>query len=128
MDGSLTSKETVQASEKAREDMITLRESLALAQQEKANKLIYDAIATDILSSRTLRPRDEQRINLARLNQEIAELEEEKQRYGQVWQARREQFGEIVRQLEKMQAQIQEDKEEHGEYTNPHRCLKVSKV
>ena len=105
----------VNASEQARQDMTLLRESLALAQQEKANRLQYDVIASDILSTKALRPpREEQMLNLARLNQEIAELEEERKSYGAVWQARREQFGEIVAQLEKMQEQIQEDKEEHG--------------
>ncbi|KAF8475535.1 Tho complex subunit 7-domain-containing protein [Kalaharituber pfeilii] len=102
------------ASEKARHDMTLLREALQQARQEKDNKLKYDSIASEILSTRALRPpRDEQLLNIARLNQEIAELEEERRSYGKVWLARREQFGEIVRQLEKMQEQIQEDKEEH---------------
>lgn len=102
--------------EKARTEMATLREQLVEAQQEKANKLTYDTIADDIINSRALKPREEQMGNLARLQQEIEELETERATYGQVWQARRAQFGEIVAQLEKMQEQIKEDKEEHGEF------------
>lgn len=94
--------------------MSHLRQTLHSAHLTKQNKLHYDHIATELLSHRHLRPaRDEQLLNLARLHAEIDELLQERTNYGQVWQARREQFGEIVAQLEKMQEQIQEDKEEH---------------
>jgi len=107
----------LQLSEQARHDMALLRDSLVAAQQEKANRLEYDAIANDILSTKVMRlGREEQRVNMQRLEAEIAELEQERRQYGQVWQARREQFGEIVGRLEKMQEQIQEDKEEHGRF------------
>ena len=97
--------------------MASLRDDLVAAQQEKANRLEYDMIANDILSTKVMRlGREEQRVNMQRLEAEIAELEEERRQYGEVWQARREQFGEIVGRLEKMQEQIQEDKEEHGEF------------
>ncbi|KAF8424892.1 tho complex subunit 7 [Tirmania nivea] len=101
-------------SEQARHDMALLRDLLAAAQQEKANRLEYDTIANDILSTKVMRlGREEQRVNMQRLEAEIVELEEERRQYGEVWQTRREQFGEIVGRLEKMQEQIQEDKEEH---------------
>ncbi|RPB20126.1 hypothetical protein L211DRAFT_842050 [Terfezia boudieri ATCC MYA-4762] len=101
-------------SEQARQDMALLREQLVAAQQEKANRLKYDAIANNILSTKVMRlGREEQKINMQRLEAEIVELEGERRQYGEVWQARREQFGEIVGRLEKMQEQIQEDKEEH---------------
>ncbi|KAL0636154.1 hypothetical protein Q9L58_004828 [Maublancomyces gigas] len=96
----------------ARSTLIALRESLTLSQQEKENKLIYDVIATDILSNRALKPRAEQHVNLDRLNKEIADLEAEREEYRTVWAARRAQFGQIVDQLEKMWAQIKEDKDE----------------
>ena len=103
--------------------MALLREHLVSAQQEKANRLEYDAIANDILSTKVMRlGREEQKVNMQRLEAEIVELEEERRQYGEVWQARREQFGEIVGRLEKMQEQIQEDKEEHGKFKPWHRC------
>ncbi len=97
---------------RARETLIKLRETLVLVQQEKENKLHYDSIASDILSTRGLKPRDEQLVQLDRLRGEIRELERERDEYRQVWTARREQFGEIVKQLERMWAQIKEDKDE----------------
>ncbi|PWW73348.1 hypothetical protein C7212DRAFT_339874 [Tuber magnatum] len=96
----------------ARETLVTLRQTLQLSQREKENKLIYDAIASDILSKNTLKSRDEQSVNIERLNKEIAELEAERDEYRQVWNARRDQFGQIVDQLQKMWAQIKEDKDE----------------
>ncbi|CAZ83251.1 unnamed protein product [Tuber melanosporum] len=96
----------------ARETLVTLRQTLQLSQREKENKLIYDAIASDILSKNTLKSRDEQNVNIERLNKEIADLEAERDEYRQVWNARRDQFGQIVDQLQKMWAQIKEDKDE----------------
>jgi len=96
----------------ARATLIHLRELLAESQREKQNRLEYDAIASDILNSRGLRPRDEQYANLGRLNAEIKELERERDEYTQVWTARRQQFEMIVKQLEVMWSQIKEDKDE----------------
>jgi len=97
----------------ARETLVELRSSLAASQQEKAHRLEYDAIASDILEALPrLKPRAEQELNLARLNDEIRELQRERDEYGVVWAARRAQFEQIVTQLKLMSAQIKEDKEE----------------
>lgn len=97
----------------ARDTLVELRATLAASQQEKAHRLEYDAIASDILEAvPRLKPRAEQEQNLARLNDEIAELQRERDEYGVVWAARRAQFEQIVTQLELMSAQIKEDKEE----------------
>lgn len=96
----------------ARAELAQLRGSLAGAQTAKAHRLQYDAIAGDILGMQGLRPRAEQRVSLARLGGEIAELERERDEYSKVWAARRGQFEEIVKQLEVMSAQIKEDKDE----------------
>lgn len=109
-----TNTPAVETASTARSTLIALRESLTLSQQEKKDKLIYDVIATDILSNRALKPRAEQHVNLDRLNKEIADLEAEREEYRTVWAARRAQFGQIVDQLEKMWAQIKEDKDEQG--------------
>jgi len=103
---------SVAASFKAKADMASLHTSLSLAQETKRNKLTYDTIASEILSTPHLKPRQTQQDSIARLQQEIADLEQEKDDYGKVWTARRQQFGEIVNALTGMQAQIQEDKEE----------------
>ena len=91
-----------------------MRETLTASQMEKENKLVYDAIATDILSKPGLKTRQEQQGNLDRLNKEIAELESERDEYRLVLAARRDRFSQIVDQLEKMWAQIKEDKDEQG--------------
>ncbi|RPB08672.1 hypothetical protein P167DRAFT_595500 [Morchella conica CCBAS932] len=96
----------------ARSTLISLRTTLQKTQNEKANKLLYDAIATDILRTGGLKARDEQTVNLDRLHKEISALEREREDYRAVWAARRTQFGQIVDQLEKMWAQIKEDKDE----------------
>ncbi|CCX31627.1 Similar to Uncharacterized protein SPCC24B10.11c; acc. no. Q9P7J4 [Pyronema omphalodes CBS 100304] len=99
-------------SAEAKETLISLRDELTQAQSDKQNKLVYDKIAGDILSIKTLKARDEQHANIDRLNEEIRELEEERQLYETVWKQRREQFGMIVGQLEVMSRQIAEEKEE----------------
>ncbi|KAH0614214.1 uncharacterized protein H6S33_006100 [Morchella sextelata] len=96
----------------ARSTLISLRTTLQKTQNEKANKLLYDAIATDILRTGGLKARDEQTVNLDRLHKEISALEREREDYRTVWAARRGQFVQIVDQLEKMWAQIKEDKDE----------------
>ncbi|KAI5838373.1 Tho complex subunit 7-domain-containing protein [Morchella snyderi] len=96
----------------ARSTLISLRATLQTTQNEKANKLHYDTIATDILRTGGLKARDEQTVNLDRLHKEISALEREREDYRAVWAARRTQFGQIVDQLEKMWAQIKEDKDE----------------
>ncbi|KAI5776677.1 hypothetical protein EDC01DRAFT_699061, partial [Geopyxis carbonaria] len=98
--------------EKARTDLISLRDELAAAQVEKANRLVYDEIARDILATRALKPRDEQHENIARLEAEIEELERERGEYEATWVARRVQFAAIVGQLEMLWASIKEEKEE----------------
>jgi hypothetical protein len=99
--------------DEARATLVRLRELLAASQREKTHRLEYDEIAGDILNSTPrLKPRDEQNKNLERLNEEIKELERERDEYRHVWAARRAQFEEIVKQLEVMSAQIKEDKDE----------------
>ena len=105
---------TVRTAEVARGGIVSLRETLTASQMEKENKLVYDAIATDILSKPGLKTRQEQQGNLDRLNKEIAELESERDEYRLVLAARRDRFSQIVDQLEKMWAQIKEDKDEQG--------------
>lgn len=89
-----------------------LRVQLEEAKNQLALRKEYDELAEKITWDRSLRPRDEQHANLARLNEEIAELEHESQGYAQTWVERRQQFQRIVYEGMEMRRQIRAEKEE----------------
>jgi len=89
-----------------------LRVQLEEAKNQLALRKEYDELAEKITSDRSLRPRDEQHANLAKLNEEIAELEHESQGYAQTWVERRQQFQKIVDEGMEMRRQIRAEKEE----------------
>ena len=89
-----------------------LRVQLEDAQKQLALRKEYDELAEKITSNRSLRPRDDQHANLAKLNEEIAELERESQGYAQTWVERRQQFSKIVDEGMEMRRQIRAEKEE----------------
>ena len=72
----------------------------------------YDELAEKILSKPTLRSREDQHANLAKLNTEISELEKESQEYAQTWAERREQFGKIIDEGMHLRRLIRYEKEE----------------
>lgn len=82
------------------------------AKNQLALRKEYDQLAEKITSDRALRPRDEQHANLAKLNEEIADLERESQGYAQTWVERRQQFQKIVDEGMEMRRQIRAEKEE----------------
>lgn len=88
-----------------------LRVQLEEAKNQLALRKEYDELAEKIIMDRSLRPRDEQHANLAKLNEEIAELERESQRYAQTWVERRQQFQKIVDEGMEMRRQIRAEKE-----------------
>jgi len=89
-----------------------LHEELAEAQKTLALKKTYDNLADAITSNRALRPRDEQQMQIERLNREIEELEREKADYADTWAERRDQFGKIVEEGKQMLRLIRDEKEE----------------
>ena len=89
-----------------------LRVQLLEAQKQLALRKEYDELAEKITSNRSLRPREDQRANLAKLNAEIAELERESQGYAQTWVERRQQFSKIIDEGMEMRRQIRAEKEE----------------
>lgn len=89
-----------------------LRVQLEEAKNQLALRKEYDELAEKITTDRSLRPRDEQHANLAKLNEEIAELEHESQGYAQTWVERRQQFQKIVDEGMEMRRQIRAEKEE----------------
>lgn len=82
------------------------------AQKTLALRKEYDALAEKITSNRLLRPRAEQRTNLEKLNDEIAELKSESEEYAQTWTERKEQFGKIIDEGMQLRRLIRDEKEE----------------
>lgn len=95
-----------------RDNTADLRIQLEEAQRTLALRKEYDVLAEKITSNRHLKPREEQHMNLDKLNAEIADLEQESQEYATIWNRRREQFDKIIDQTTEMQRQIKDEKEE----------------
>lgn len=95
-----------------RENTTLLRTQLAEAQKTLAIRKTYDELAHKITSNRALRPRDEQLLNLEKLRSEIEDLEREKQQYKHTWLERREQFGKLVEEGQRLRRLIRDEKEE----------------
>ncbi|KAL9638276.1 MAG: hypothetical protein Q9164_001658 [Protoblastenia rupestris] len=103
----------IQATAQAvRDTTADLRIQLEEAQKTLASRKEYDEMAEKITSNRLLRPRDEQKQNLEKLNTEIADLERESQDYVQTWMERRDQFGKIIDEGKKLRRLIRDEKEE----------------
>lgn len=101
--------ETAQA---VRENNVRLHDQLAEAQRQLEVKKGYDKLAEKITSNSALKSRADQRLQIERMNAEIAELERERQEYSETWAERREQFGRIVEEGMQMLRLIRDEKEE----------------
>ncbi|GAB7341174.1 hypothetical protein MBLNU457_7469t1 [Dothideomycetes sp. NU457] len=104
--------ETAQA---VRENTADLRIQLAEAQRMMALRKEYDSLANKITGSRMLKPRDEQAVNIEKLNAEIADLEAEGRDFGNLWAERRTQFNNIVEEGKTMMRVIRGEKDEEEE-------------
>lgn len=103
----------IQATAQAvRDNTAELRIQLKEAQRTLALRKEYDDLAEKITSKPTLRSREDQHINLAKLNAEIADLERESQEYAQTWSERRQQFGKIIEEGMQLRRLIRDEKEE----------------
>lgn len=100
------------AAQAVKNNTADLRLQLEDARRQLALRKEYDVLAEKITSNRLLRPREDQHVNLAKLNAEIAELERESQGYAQTWAERRAQFGRIIDEGMEMRRQIRAEKEE----------------
>lgn len=98
-----------------RDNTAELRIQLERAQRTQALRKEYDVLADQITSNHLLKPREEQRLNLEKLNAEIADLDQESLEYATIWTRRREQFNKILDQTAEMQRQIKDEKEEGDE-------------
>ena len=99
-----------------RENTVLLREQLGEAQKVLELRKGYDALAAKILEDKKLKSRDECRADIAGLEKEIEELEQEGVEIEGLWVGRREQFERIVVEGEAMRRVMKGIKEpEEGE-------------
>src|SRR6187402_518872 len=82
--------ETAQA---VRDSTAQLRLQLEEAKRTLEQRKKFDELAEKITNNRLLRPREDQEVNLRKLEEECRELEKESMAYGETWKERREQFG-----------------------------------
>ncbi|KAG7293092.1 hypothetical protein NEMBOFW57_003138 [Staphylotrichum longicolle] len=100
------------ASQSVRDNTTSLRAQLDDARATLAQRRQFDALADAITSNASLRPRHEQAANLQKLQDEIAELEAEREAYGVTWHERREQFARIMDESMRLRRLIRDEKEE----------------
>lgn len=94
-----------------RENTLLLREQLAEAQKVLELRKGYDALASKILDDKKLKSRDECRTDIATLEKEIEELEQEGVDIEGLWVGRKEQFEKVVHEGEVMKRVIKGIKE-----------------
>ena len=95
-----------------RDNTNKLRDQLEEAQRILALRKTYDELTERITSNRLLKPREEQAVNLAKLQAEIVDLQRESEEYAKTWRERREQFGRIVDEGMQLRRLIRDEKEE----------------
>jgi hypothetical protein len=95
-----------------RESIEELRDNLKEAQENLAVRKTYDELTEKITSSKMLKPRDEQAAAHAKLDEEIAELQQEVENSKDTWAERRIQFGRIEEESKEMLRMIKDEKEE----------------
>ncbi|KAK4151470.1 Tho complex subunit 7-domain-containing protein [Chaetomidium leptoderma] len=99
-------------SQSVRENTAQLRGQLDQARATLAQRRKFDVLADAITSNASLRPRAEQAANLRKLQDEIAELEAEREAYGVTWHERRDQFARIMDESSRLRRLIRDEKEE----------------
>lgn len=101
--------ETAQA---VRDNTAQLRVQLEESKKTLEQRKKFDELAEKITNNRLLRPREDQQINLQKLEDECRELERESTAYGETWKERREQFGKIMDEAMQLRRLIRDEKEE----------------
>lgn len=95
-----------------KDNTVQLRIQLEEAQKVMAQRKKFDVQADKITNNKNLKPRDEQEINLRKLEEECRELERESETYGDTWKERRQQFDRIVEEGMQLRRLIRDEKEE----------------
>jgi hypothetical protein len=98
--------------EHVKKEIERLRVDLEVAKQNLAVRKTYDELTEKITNSKMLKPRDEQAIAHAKLDEEISELEHEVQTAKDTWNERRVQFLRIEEEAREMLRMIKDEKEE----------------
>jgi hypothetical protein len=101
--------ETAQA---VRDNTVQLRIQLEEAKKTLEQRKKFDELAEKIYANKMLRPREDQDIQLRKLEEECKELDRESQAYAETWKERREQFGRIVEEGMQLRRLIRDEKEE----------------
>ncbi|KAM0789421.1 hypothetical protein ACM66B_000246 [Microbotryomycetes sp. NB124-2] len=96
-----------EASARANQKIKDLKAQLAEAEQERARRIQYDAMARRIA---TLPDREKGAETRARLEADIAALRRDEMAYAETWTQRRQAFDAIVASLETMSEAIREEK------------------
>jgi hypothetical protein len=86
-----------------------LRSDLETAQSNLAQRKEYDVLADSITSNRLLRPREDQKLAIAKLNEEIAELERTRDEHIKTWVDRKEQFARLHSQAQEFRRVIRDE-------------------
>ncbi|GAA96999.1 uncharacterized protein L969DRAFT_96888 [Mixia osmundae IAM 14324] len=89
-------------------DITSLQNELALAQQDRLNKIAYDAVTRDINKSATRAASLE---NIDRLQSDIASLLADQTKYADAWTHRKNGFDVIVKALEDLTSAVKEQSE-----------------
>ncbi|KAH8885093.1 hypothetical protein GQ53DRAFT_367182 [Thozetella sp. PMI_491] len=99
-------------SQAVRDKTAQLRTQLDEARATLEQRKKFDELADKITSNKSLRTRTEQTTNLKKLQEEIAELEDESEKYAITWRERREQFSKIMDESMRLRRLIHDEKEE----------------
>lgn len=102
----------LETSQAVKDNTAVLRNQLEDAKKTLEQRKKFDELADKILANKLLRPREDQEINLRKLEEECRELEKESETYSRTWAERREQFGRIVEEGMQMRRLIRDEKEE----------------
>ena len=79
-----------------RASTLALRHELERVQEMLERRKKWDVLAEKITSNRMLKPRDDQRVSIEKLESEIRELEGEKEGLGRDWLVRKDGFERVV--------------------------------
>lgn len=102
----------MEAAQAVKDNTGQLRVQLESARATLDQRKKFDELAEKITNNRLLRPREDQEINLLKLEEECKELEKESHTYSETWKERREQFGRIVEEGMQLRRLIRDEKEE----------------
>lgn len=97
---------------KVRDNTAQLRVQLSAAQETRAQRLAWDALANDIHENKSLQERPKALASIDKLEEECRQLEAESETYAVTWRERREQFSRIMDESMRLRRLIRDEKEE----------------